>query len=349
MITGANEAPAFRTTDKNVRVMTETFEAHTKQSTRTAAVAVAVVAVLSIVFIGLVTFLDNTADQVQEYEAGIGAGSSSEPFYTLLIGSDSRKGTALYTGKKTEHAQVDQHSDIMTLMRVDPATYTITLVSIPRDTVLEGSSSKINDALLNDDPEEVVAVAERLTGVDIDYYMMTTFTSFEALIDALDGVTVDVPKDVTVSDPMTAENVSLKAGAAQRLDGSEALVLARARKEYGADQEALRQANVRNIETAIVQKVLSLDSEEGANTVLADLEECTSTNLNLPAIGYLVMDFMANREDVTIYSTTGPYAGGENADGLWVVQEDPETWAKLMAAVDAGENPEGIVELPAHS
>lgn len=329
--------------------MAEITEAHKKQSRRTAAAAVAVVAVLSLAFIGLVTFLDATADQVQAGNVSIGSTSSTEPFYTLLIGSDSRKGTALYTGKKTDHAQVDQHSDIMTLMRVDPVTYTITLVSIPRDTVLEGSSSKINDALLNGDPEEVVAVAERLTGVEIDYYMMTTFTSFEALVNALGGVTVDVPKDVTVPDPMTADNISLKAGASQQLDGSEALVLARARKEYGADQEALRQLNVRNIETAMIQKVLSLDSEKSANAVLIDLEEYTDTNLDMASMGYLVIDFVAHREEVTVYSTSGPYAGGENAEGLWVVREDPLTWGQLMAAVDAGEDPTGIVKVPTHS
>lgn len=329
--------------------MAEISEAHKRQSRRTAAAAVAVVAVLSLAFIGLVMFLDNTASQAHESKVSIEEVASAEPFYTLLIGSDSRKGTALYTGKKTDHAQVDQHADIMTLMRVDPATYTITLVSIPRDTVLRGTSWKVNDSLLDNDPEEVVKTAERLTGVEIDYYMMTTFTSFEALVNALGGVTVDVPKSVKVPDPMTTENVELKAGKSQELDGSEALVLARARKEYGEHQEALRQINVRNIETAMIQKVLSLDSEKSANAVLVDLEEYTTTNLDLPAVGYLVVDFVTHREDVTIYSTTGPYAGGENADGLWVVEEDPLAWAELMAVVDAGEDPEGIVELPSHS
>ena len=200
----------------------------------------------------------------------------------------------------------------MTLVRVDPETYTITLVSIPRDTVFQGTSLKINDSLLGGDPEEVVASVERLTSVAIEYYMLTTFTSFEALIDALGGVTVDVPKNVTVPDPMTAENVSLKAGRSQSLDGSEALVLTRARKEYGEHQEALRQMNVRNIETAMIQKVLSLNSEKNANAVLVDLEEYTDTNLDMASVGYLLVDFIANREEVTIYSTTGPYAGGEN-------------------------------------
>ena len=107
--------------------------------------------------------------------------------------------------------------------------------------------------------------------------------------------------------------------------------------------------NVRNIETAMIQKVLSLDGDKNANAVLVDLEEYTDTNLDMASVGYLLVDFIANREEVTIYSTTGPYAGGENAEGLWVVQEDPAAWAELMAVVDAGEDPEGIVKLPSHS
>ena len=71
--------------------MTEISEAHKRQSKRTAAAAVAVVAVLSLAFIGLVSFLDNAAGQVQTDSVSIEAVSSSEPFYTLLIGSDSRR------------------------------------------------------------------------------------------------------------------------------------------------------------------------------------------------------------------------------------------------------------------
>lgn len=329
--------------------MSEVSEATRKQSIRTAVAAVAVVAVLSLAFIGLVSFLDGIAEHAQGDDAPIGAITSEEPFYVLLIGSDSRKGTALYTGKRNEHAQLDQHSDIMTLMRVDPGTYTITLVTIPRDTQLQGTSGKINDSLLSNDPEETVAAAEKLTGVQIDSYMMTTFTSFQALIDGMGGITVDVPQDIKVPDPLSAEEVTVKAGEDKTLTGSEALVLARARKEYGANQDALRQVNVRNLEVAMIQKVLDLDSEKKANSVLIDLEENTSTNLDMASIGYLVVDFIAHKEEVTVYSSTGPYEGGENADGLWVVKEDPNTWRDLMEVVDAGGDPSSVVEPPRFS
>nr|WP_280527523.1 LCP family protein [Eggerthella guodeyinii] len=142
----------------------------------------------------------------------------------------------------------------------------------------------MNDALLDNDPQKVVDEAEKLTGVEIPCYMMITFASFEALIDAMGGIVVDVPKDIKVPDPMTAEDVTVKAGDDQYLDGSEALVLARARKEYDDNQEALRQINVRNLEIAMLQKVLDLDSEKAANVVLVDLEENTSTIWTWPAL-----------------------------------------------------------------
>lgn len=114
--------------------------------------------------------------------------STTQPFYVLLIGSDSRKGTALYTGSTKDHAQVDQHSDIMTLVRVDPTKHQLTLVTVPRDTVLNGTTRKINDSLISGNPEETVGDVEKLTGVHIDYYMMTTFASYETIVDSWAGL-----------------------------------------------------------------------------------------------------------------------------------------------------------------
>lgn len=323
-------------------------EKRRRSSTHNAILAVVWVAVFAVAFIGLVCGLDQLAADDEEVETLSASVEEveQEPFYVLLIGSDSRKGTALYTGKASEHAQLDQHSDIMTLMRVDPTTYTITLVTVPRDTQLEGRSDRINDALAeNNDPAEVVEVVETLTGVTIEGYMMTTFTGYEDLIDALGGVTVDIPRTITVPDPSTADNVTVEKGDNQTLDGSEALVFARARKEYVDDRDAIRQTNVRTLEIAMIEKVLN-QNDLDANKSVADLEEFTTTNLPVEDMAALVLDFVNHKDEVTIYSCTGPYDGGENKDGLWVIDQDSDTWAELMALVDSGEDPTGVVEEP---
>lgn len=275
-----------------------------------------------------------------------------EPFYVLLIGSDSRKGTALYTGKANEHSQVDQRSDIMTLMRVDPYTPTITLVTVPRDTKLAGTDVKINEALAADnDPQAVVEVVEQLTGVEIDYYAMTTFIGFEDLVNDLGGVTVDVPQTVTVPDPSTAKDVQVTAGDDKELNGSQALVVARARKEYGENQEALRQINVRNIEESIIYKGLEACLRYGStgdafSRMLEAVFGNVTTNMDINLAREVAQFIADNADTLSFYSCTGPYVGQNDENDLWTVEEDKDAWAELMAAVDAGEDPTGIVPIP---
>ncbi|MBQ9003188.1 MAG: LCP family protein [Eggerthellaceae bacterium] len=313
-----------------------------------AMLAVVFVAMFALSFIGLVIMLNDMADKLDhEEQVTVGTEAPTDPFYVLLIGSDSRKGTALYTGKANEHAQVDQHSDVMTLMRIDPATYKITLVTIPRDTVLNGETNKINDSLSENDPERVVESIRKLTGADVNHYMLTTFISFENLINALGGVDVDVPKTIVVPDPATGKNVTVKAGKNKHLNGSQALVLARARKEYGDNGDIIRQANVRAIERSLINKMLDAKGNFDVYHVLSALEDDTKTSLDLSSMGLLMMEFVEHADEVKIYDCTGPYWGEtRESDGLWVVPEDASTWSTLMAAVDAGEDPSGIVEMP---
>lgn len=279
----------------------------------------------------------------------------SEPFYVLLIGSDSRKGTALYTGKANEHSQVDQHADIMTLVRVDASIPQITLVTIPRDTQMEGESGKINETLAPDnDPQAVVDAAERLTGVEISYYFMTTFIGFEQLVDGVGGVTVDVPETVMVPDPSNAEDLEVEAGDGRQLDGSEALVVARARKEYPTDQDALRQVNVRKLEAALIEKAVAAckaaagdeDRQAQLSGMLNAFWANVTTNMDSAVFSELLQQIAESPDGLTIYSGTGPYEGDANEDGLWVVPQDKDAWAELMAAVDAGEDPAEVVPNP---
>ena len=321
---------------------------HERLARRNAVIGVVGVVVFAVLFLATVTILDSlpVGSANQEIEVAT-VEAPTEPLYVLLIGSDSRKGTALYTGRANEHAQIDQHSDIMTLMRIDPQTYTITFVTIPRDTVMSGGTGKINNALLNNDPSEVVEAVEKLTGVDVARYMMVNFTTFADLVDALGGIDVDVPKTITVPDPATGKSLTVNAGKSRHLNGAQALVLARARKDYDTDQDVLRQINVRAIETAMVKKVLSFDGDLDIDWLLELLEEEVKTDLDLPITGLVILDFVQHADEVKFYSCTGPYDGAiRESDEQWVVKQDDEAWAELMTAVDAGEDPSGIVELP---
>lgn len=331
-------------------VSNEATEAHKKRARKSAAIAALCLAAFAVAFIGLVTMLDRMAPGQQDNVEAVADSYLADPRYVLLIGSDSRKGTALYTGKANEASQVDQYADILTLMRVDPQTYTITLITIPRDTVVPGDTRKINSYLLSNNPEDVVGAVERLVGRDIDNYMMTTFTGFEDLINEMGGVTVDVPMTVTVTDPRSAKEVTVKEGKNQRLNGAEALVFARARKPYQDDQDAKRQVNVRSIEAAMIDGILHFDGDLNVAEILDILEDHTTTDMDLARASLMVADFVRHGDDVTIYSCTGPYVGdNRKSDGQWVVQGSAQTWAAIISAADAGDDPSDIVVAPSFS
>lgn len=309
--------------------------------------AIAVFAAAFLLVANLLTSNQGEEGPARDFAAGEAAlqeDAAINPFYVLLIGSDTRKGTALYTGKANEQSQQDQYSDIMTLVRVDPNTFTITLLTIPRDTWLPAMGDKVNAALRDNNPQDVVDAVQELTGTPIEYYMMTTFVSFQTLVNDLGGVTVDVPKKVTVVDPSTGRELTVKAGKDQDLNGAEALVFARARKEYQSNQDALRQVNVRQIEQSMIEAALG--SEQDAENAITALEDNVQTNIDFDFLVTVGLDFALHRDQVTIYSGTGPYVGDTDDAGNWVVPDDAETWAALMEAVNAGGNPSDLLAPP---
>ena len=318
-----------------------------KKAYSVAALTVSFFSLFALAFVGVVVMLNDYADKLDAERANvveIADRASEDPFYVLLIGSDTRKGTAVYTNQSTQYA------DVITLMRIDPKDYEITFLTVPRDTVLSGNSSKICAALNSDDPLDVVKEVENLTGVKVDAYLMTTFISFENLINALGGIDVDVPQTVTMVDPATGKNVKVKKGKNQHLNGAQALVLARSREEYEGNQDALRQVNVRNIERAMVQRVFSTKDDFDVGHVLAALDEDTKSNMDAAAYGLLMKQFMEHADEVTIYDGTGTYEGNIRAgDEEWVIPEDEQAWEALMAAVNAGKDPSTVVKPPTFS
>ena len=105
------------------------------------------------------------------------AGDAKAPFYVLVVGNDSRVGTTQISLE--DYADGTGRSDTMMLVRVDPVTYKITLVTVPRDTEAdyEGSVVKINELYRQGGMEAAVEGVESLTGVHVQYYLCLLYTS----------------------------------------------------------------------------------------------------------------------------------------------------------------------------
>ena len=267
--------------------------------------------------------------------------SSYEPFYVLLVGSDSRKGTSLYTGNAWEEGQDVVKADVLTLVRVDPGQRILTFLTIPRDTIATNGVTKINALFKEDDPSTLISEVEKITGVAIPYYVLVSFNGFEELINAIGGIQVSVPTTVTMINPTTGKDVRVQAGPNQELDGAEALAVASA-WDYSNELESLRQMCVRSIERAIIDRVSEGD-EDFIRRVVTVFNSCIETNLEDSLLVSLALDYAKNKEAYTIYAGSGPFQGELNNEDVWVIDYDEETWDLCMEVVDAGGDPNTVV------
>ncbi|MDB9380484.1 LCP family protein, partial [Nodularia sphaerocarpa] len=132
----------------------------------------------------------------------------------------------------------DGLADVMILIKFDPATKKIAMLSIPRDTrteVFGYGVKKLNAANVDGGPALTAKSVSNLLGdVAIDRYIRINVLGVGKLIDALGGVTVHVPKDLKYQDDSQRLYINLKAGE-KHLNGDEALQLLRFRHDELGD------------------------------------------------------------------------------------------------------------------
>jgi polyisoprenyl-teichoic acid--peptidoglycan teichoic acid transferase len=87
-------------------------------------------------------------------------------------------------------------ADAIMLVRSDPDENRFTRLSIPRDLRVEipgRGTDKVNAAYAYGGPALAVDTVEGVTGLEVNHVVIVDFTSFPEVVDALGGVTVDVP------------------------------------------------------------------------------------------------------------------------------------------------------------
>lgn len=257
-----------------------------------------------------------------------------EPFYMLLLGVDKSEGRSEEWGDSTANFR----SDTIILARVDPPAQKITLVSIPRDTLVDMGSygeQKINAAYSYGGAAYMVEVVSKFAGVDISHYAEIDFEQFTSIVDTIGGIEVTLP--VAVSD-MEYAGIDLPAGT-QTLNGEQALGLVRSRHaydEYGAG-DFYRAANQRMVIGAIVKKVLQLDVGTMATTV-SELANSVTTDFSATDILSLAMQFRNLDVANNMYSGQTPTTS-EYINSIWYEVVDESAWKEMMERVENGETP----------
>lgn len=244
-----------------------------------------------------------------------------EATYMLIIGSDAREGDTV------------SRSDVIMLARVDEDDAAVTLVSIPRDTMVtspSGQLEKIN-AAYNYGPASTVRAVSEFAGVDISHYVEVDFDGLKEVVDALGGVTVDIPEDIVAGNG----GMSLSAGV-QVLDGEQALAYARERYNVSGGDFGRAQAQ-RQIVEAIVREVLASSPMEIPGLV-SQLAQSISTDLSVPDIASYALEIQRAGSPLQVYSAAAPsYA--LNQGGVSYVATMYDEWREMMQRVDAGLDP----------
>jgi len=177
------------------------------------------------------------------FTAGLGS-------FDQVSGQGSSTYTFLVLGLDTREENADQRSDIIMVSRVDLDANTVRTLSIPRDLYVEIPGvgfDKINAAYqrgLAESPdldwrEGAALTAETIAhnfGVTIDFTALTGMNRFPAIIDAVGGVVVNNPYDVSTG----GDGVTFPAGEIE-LSGDQAIVFTRIREQDGDGGRVMRQ------------------------------------------------------------------------------------------------------------
>ncbi|OUL32212.1 LCP family protein [Nostoc sp. 106C] len=226
----------------------------------------------------------------------------------------------------------DGLSDVMLLIKFDPETKKIIMLSIPRDTrtEIEGHGiKKINFANVEGGPALTAkTVSNLLNGVAIDRYIRINVLGVAKLIDALGGVTVYVPKDMKYQDESQHLYINLKAGK-QHLNGDQALQLLRFRHDALGDIGRIQRQQM--VLRALMDQSLNPATVTQLPKVLDVVKENIDTNLAVEELLALVgFGVRTNRSNMQMLMVPGRFSEkGEFDASYWLPNKDGI--AKLMA------------------
>ena len=188
-------------------------------------------------------------------EALVVSDITTEPFNILISGNDTY-------GDVGELSR----SDVNMIVTVNPATGTILLTSIPRDTYVEsvcdvadgcqiGAMDKLTHLGMHGVNASKMTI-ENLMGIEINYTFRVNFSSVTDIVDALGGIDVYIEEGMAVDTFYADSSLEGVTEGWNHLEGDRALSFARERYAY-EDGDNQRVRNQQKVLQAIVDKAIS--------------------------------------------------------------------------------------------
>jgi polyisoprenyl-teichoic acid--peptidoglycan teichoic acid transferase len=262
-------------------------------------------------------------------------------FNILIMGMDRRPGA---------RDNLNTRTDVMMLVSYDPANRQIGILSIPRDMHfavmgMDEDLMRVNTLMVEGEilqegcgPFFAMETFQLNFGMYIDAYLAFDFEAFIAFVDAIGGITVDVP--AAINDPEFPDmnygtrHLIIHAGE-QHMDGRTALDYSRTRhgdNDYLRGQRQLLVIEgVRNRlgETGVVQEFV-----ENLPVLLSELDGHFYSNLPVEQLSYLGLQMVVlDSENIITGALNEEYSYNYYYNGERVRVPDRELLATLLTEV----------------
>lgn len=278
-------------------------------------------------------------NQINKTDVTLTKVGANKPQNYLVVGSDSREGLDKSDPdyKAFVHGSDGagpKHSDTIMIMRVDPTTDSVNLLSLPRDLWVPiadtGESQRINTAYSSDDgPQRLIDTIEQDFGIPINHYLEIDFAGFKGVVDAIGGVPMYF--DAPMRDGNSGLNIT-EVGCTT-LDGTQAIGFARSRHLEYKDAKGKwktdptgdlgritrQQLFIRKVIDQSAAKATSLDIRGTNDLINAAVKNITVDNsFGLDTMLALAREFKAFSGDQMISHPlpTTPYTTNGGADVL---------------------------------
>uniref|UniRef100_UPI00308428E5 LCP family protein n=1 Tax=Petrachloros mirabilis TaxID=2918835 RepID=UPI00308428E5 len=222
-------------------------------------------------------------------------------------------------------------SDTMLLVRINPRTDQVSILSIPRDTQVDISgygTTKMNHANWYGGAELALdVVSQTLNGVSIDRYVRVNTEAFRELVDVVGGVEVHVPQRMYYVDQTQGLTIDLQPGQ-QVLNGEQAEGFVRFRQDdLGDIGRAQRQQMVL---AALQKRLVNPLTLPRLPQVMAVLQKYIDTDLSLGELLALMQFGLQLKSDQTqMVLLPGRFSGAEEYElSYWLL--DLERMDRVM-------------------
>ena len=259
-----------------------------------------VVIIILIIIIALATYLGTRIAQ---------NGGGMRGIVSTLVGTNSEQVKNLDDIYMLILGKSQNMTDTIMVVKYSPKNQQASLLSIPRDSFVGKSTSsatafdKINSKY-QISPQSTIDAVNRLTGLNLKYYVTVDTKALRDLVDAIGGVYFDVPIDMNYDDSSQALAIHLKKGY-QLLNGMQAEGVVRFRhnnngtsypSEYG-DNDLGRMKTQRAFIETVLKQTLKVGNITKVNQLINIAKEEVSTNIpwdTLKNYAVALMDFDTN-------------------------------------------------------